>query len=118
MAEEKALELARDIVGVLDKKKGEDILLLELVGICSFADFFILTTAPSKRTIRALRDDVQVELKRSRELLAGAVEGEPDSGWVLMDYGDVIVHIFSQEMRDFYRLEDLWGEGRILLHVQ
>ena len=118
MAEEKALELARDIVGILDEKKGDDILLLDLVGICSFADFFVLASAPSKRTIRALRDDVQLEMKRSRELLAGSIEGEPESGWVLMDYGDVIVHIFSQEMRDFYRLEDLWGKGRILLHVQ
>jgi ribosome-associated protein len=118
MTEEKSLELARDIVGVLDEKKGEDILLLDLIGICSFADFFILATAPSMRTIRALRDDVQLGMKQSRQLLAGAVEGEPESGWVLMDYGDVIVHIFSQEMRDFYRLEDLWGDGRILLHVQ
>lgn len=118
MSEEKALELARDIVNVLDEKKGEDILLLDLIGVCSFADYFILTTAPSKRTIRALRDDVQLGLKQSRQLLAMSVEGEPESGWVLMDYGDVIVHIFSQEMRDFYRLEDLWGEGRILLHVQ
>jgi ribosome-associated protein len=118
MSEEKSLKLAREIVAVLDEKKGEDILLLDLIGICSFADYFILTTAPSKRTIRALRDDVQLGLKQSRQLLAGSVEGEPESGWVLLDYGDVIVHIFSQEMRDFYRLEDLWGDGRILLHVQ
>lgn len=118
MTEEKTLELARDIVSVLDEKKGEDILLLDLMGICSFADYFILATAPSKRTIRALRDDVQIGMKKNRQLMAGSVEGEPESGWVLMDYGDVIVHIFSQEMRDFYRLEDLWGEGRILLHVQ
>jgi ribosome-associated protein len=118
MPEEKSLKLAREIVSVLDEKKGEDILLLDLIGICSFADYFILTTAPSKRTIRALRDDVQLGMKKTRQLLAGSVEGEPDSGWVLMDYGDVIVHIFSQDMRDFYRLEDLWGDGRILLHVQ
>ena len=117
MAEE-ALTLAHTIVNILDEKKGDDILLLDLLGVCSFADYFIIATGVSERTIRALADDVVRGVRKVHQVRPRGEEGEPASGWVLLDYGDVSVHLFSEEMRDFYRLEDLWWDGQVLLRVQ
>jgi ribosome-associated protein len=113
-----ALELARDIVDVLDEHKGEDILLLDLHGICSFADYFVLCTGASERTLRALAEEVLRRMKRGRRLVARGREGQAESGWILLDFGDVIVHLFSQDLRRYYRLEDVWRTGRVVLRVQ
>jgi ribosome-associated protein len=113
-----ALGLARDVVDVLDEHKGEDILLLDLRGICSFADYFVLCTGASERTLRALAEEVLKRMKRGRKLVARGREGEADSGWILLDFGDVIVHLFSHDLRAYYRLEDVWRTGRVILRVQ
>ena len=115
---ERALELAREIVDVLDEHKGEDILLLDLHGICSFADYFVLCSGPSERTLRALGEEVLLRLKRGRRASARGQEGQAESGWILLDFGDVIVHLFSRELRAYYRLEDVWRTGRVVLRVQ
>ncbi len=112
------LKLARAIVDVLEDKKGEDILLLNLVGVCSFADYFVLCSAGSERTLKALSADVQRQTKVRFKLNPLSVEGDAASRWILLDYGDVILHIFSPELRDYYRLEDLWKEGQVLVHVR
>lgn len=112
------LGLARSIVDVLDEHKGEDILLLDLQAICSFADYFVVCTGASERTLRALAEEVVRRLKRGRRIVARGQEGEAGSGWILLDYGDVIVHLFSQELRSYYQLEDLWRTGRVILRVQ
>ena len=117
MAEE-ALTIAHSIVNILDEKKGDDILLLDLLGVCSFTDYFVIATGVSERTIRALSDDVVRTVRKENRLHPRGEEGEPASGWVLIDFGDVIVHLFSEEMRDFYQLEDLWRDGQVLLRVQ
>lgn len=117
MAED-ALMIAHTIVNILDEKKGEDILLMDLLGVCSFTDYFVIATGVSERTIRALADDVVRKVRKEHQLHPRGQEGEPASGWVLLDFGDVIVHLFSEEMRDFYRLEDLWRDGQVLLRVQ
>jgi ribosome-associated protein len=112
------LELAHAIVDVLDEKKGENILLLDLVGVCSFTDYFVICTGGSERTIRALAQAVSERVKEEFDLKAQNTEGEPSSGWVLLDYGDLILHLFSTRKRDYYRLEDLWRIGNVLLHLQ
>lgn len=117
MAEE-ALTIAQTIVNILDEKKGDDILLLDLLGVCSFTDYFVIATGASERTVRALADDVTRKVRKAHQQHPRSQEGEAASGWVLLDFGDVVVHLFSEEMRDFYRLEDLWREGKILLRVQ
>jgi ribosome-associated protein len=117
-ADDRALGLARAIVDVLDEHKGEDILLLDLLGICSFADYFVLCTGASERTLGALAEEVQRQLKRDQQVVARGKEGEADSGWTLLDFGDVIVHLFSQDLRAYYRLEDVWRTGRVVLRVQ
>ena len=102
----------------LDKKKGENILLLDLIGVCSFTDYFIICSGTSERMLRALSDEVRVSLKEEYSIQARSVEGKEGVGWTLIDYGDLVIHIFSPAMREYYALEDLWKEGRVLLHMQ
>jgi ribosome-associated protein len=115
---EEAINIARTIVSNLEEKKGEDILLLDLIGVCSFTDYFILCTGTSERTIKALAEEVRKVVKEKYSMRERGLEGEASSGWVLIDYGDVILHLFSQSMRDYYQLDELWSEGKTLLRVQ
>ena len=115
---ETALTLSHAIVDTLEEKKGENILLLDLKGVCSFTDYFVICTGVSERTLRALAEEVRLRLKSLHSTTARSVEGKASSGWVLIDYGDVIVHLFSPVLRDYYRLDDLWRDGQILLHMQ
>lgn len=111
------LELAHDIVDALEEKKGEDILLMDLQHITDFTDYFVLCTATSDRMLDALADAVLEEIhKKYRK--KGRREGEPRDGWVLLDFGDVIVHLFAPEQRGYYRLEELWSAGKVLLRLQ
>ncbi|HLC01490.1 MAG TPA: ribosome silencing factor [Anaerolineales bacterium] len=112
------LTLARGIVDILEDKKGEDILLLDLAGVCSFTDYFILCSAGSERTLKALSGEVQRQTKEDFSLHAQSVEGDASSRWILLDYGDVILHLFSPELRAYYHLEELWKEGQVLVHLR
>ncbi len=105
------------MVEALEEKKGEDILLLDIHEIAPFAEYFVICSGSSDRMIDAL---VQSAIERVKEKhgLRGRIEGIARSGWVLVDFGDVVVHVFAPEVRDYYRLEELWAEGKVLLHVQ
>lgn len=111
------MEVAHTIVDALEEKKGEDILLLDIRDIAIFAEYFIICTGTSDRMLKALADGV-IEQVREKHDLRPRVEGAPDDGWVLVDYGDLILHLFSPERRAYYMLEQLWSEGKVLLHVQ
>lgn len=102
---------------MLEDKKGEDILVLDIHELCDFADFFVLCTGTSDRMLKALANEVQEQVER-RYRLSARIEGLPEHGWVLLDYGDVIVHLFSPDRRMYYRLEELWSKARVLLHLQ
>lgn len=115
---QEALALAHTIVDVLEEKKGENIVLLDLVGVCSFTDYFVICTATSVRTLKALAEETRLRVKQRHTKMTFNVEGDPESGWILLDFGDVIAHLFSSTLRDYYQLEDLWREGQILLHMQ
>jgi ribosome-associated protein len=115
---EEIMEVARTIVASLEEKKGEDILLLDLIGVCSFTDYFILCTGTSERSIKVLAEEVRKTVKEKHSIMDQGVEGDAQSGWVLIDYGDVILHVFSQSLRDYYQLDELWREGKVLLRVQ
>jgi ribosome-associated protein len=113
-----SLELANQIIEILVDRQGEDILLLDLTEVTTFVDYFIICTANSRRQLGALRSAVQEEMKRSEvQRLGAGAEGDAESGWVLIDYNSVIVHLFSQELRDFYRLEELWSGARTVAHI-
>jgi len=83
-----------------------------------FADFFVICSGTSSRQLKALVDGVKDEAKKGLGVLPHHVEGESESGWILLDYGDVIVHVFDPEQRAYYGLEELWREGKVLLRMQ
>jgi ribosome-associated protein len=104
-------------VNVLEQKKGEDILLLDIREIADFADYFVLCTGTSDRMLQALADDLTEQVRKQQQVQSRK-EGIAQDGWILVDFGDVIVHLFSPDRRDYYRLEDLWGKGKVLLRLQ
>lgn len=102
---------------VLADRKGEDVLLLDIQGLSVLADHFVICSGTSARQLRALLSSVREETKAAG-VAPPRVEGEPSSGWILMDYGGVVVHLFSPEIRAFYDLEDLWRDGRVVVRIQ
>lgn len=110
--------MAYAVSDILDETKGENIVILYLGEVCSFTDYFVICTGGSERTLNALADAVKTKIKKRHKLRAMKVEGDAQSGWILLDYGDVILHLFSRELREYYRLEELWREGQILVHIQ
>jgi len=91
---------------------------LDLRGLTLLTDCFVICSGASERQLRALASTVREEVKKAEEILPLSVEGDASSGWILMDYGGVVVHIFAPELRVFYDLEDLWREGKVLLRVK
>ena len=91
--------------------------MLDIHGLADFADYFVIGSGTSDRMLKGLVDGVTEQLSGQYEL-DGRVEGSPQDGWVLVDFGDVILHLFSPDRRSYYRLEELWGRGKILLRVQ
>lgn len=114
-----AAELARKIAGIVDDKKGENIVGLEVRELVGYTDYFVIATARNERQSQAIVDEVRLRLKREDGLLPARTEGERESRWVLVDYLDCVLHVMVEEMRDRYRLERLWGEAaRIELGVE
>ena len=111
------LELPHAIVDVLEEKKGEDILLLDLRGVAEFCDYFVICNGTSDRMLDALSDDLVRKIRKSHQL-KGVQEGLARDGWLLIDYGSVIVHLFSPDQREYYALEELWEGGKPLVHIQ
>lgn len=101
----------------LEEKKGEDILLLDLRGITILADFFVVCSGTSDRMLHSLADAVE-DHARSEWHVHARQEGAPQDGWVLVDFGDVIVHLFSPDKREYYQLEELWSQAKVLLRLQ
>ena len=110
-------ELVYKIVDTLEEKKGEDILLLDLRGVAEFCDYFVICTGTSDRMLEALGDDLVRTIRKSHQI-KGHPEGMGRDGWILVDYGDVVVHLFSPDQRDYYALEELWEGGKALVHIQ
>ena len=99
-------------------KQASDIVLLDIRPISLIADYFVVCSASSERQINAIIRDVVDTLRNDAGIRPSRVEGEAASGWVLLDYGDVIVHIFGAEQREFYRLEELWSAAVPLVRMQ
>jgi ribosome-associated protein len=111
------LELAHALADALAEKKGEDILVLDLIGVCSFADYFVLATGVSERTLQALAEDLLKKFKGIARTGRAPAEGKAACGWILLDLGSVIVHLLSPSQRKYYKLEELWREGRVILRI-
>ncbi len=109
--------MARKAVEAAGDKQAADIVLLDARKVCSFADYFVICTGETERQIRAILDEVEHNLKKEG-VLPSHREGTVDSGWLLLDYGSVIVHIFATMERDYYQLDKLWSEANLLLRIQ
>ena len=99
--------LAKKIMAILEEKKAADILALDISEISTLADYFILASAENVRQLDALEDAVEEGIR-----LELNKEGEGDSGWILMDYKDIVVHLFTKEQREFYDLEKIWSDAK------
>lgn len=104
-------ELARAIAAYADDKKAHDIVELDLRGVLGYTDRFVICSGTSERQVKAIHDGIHLGMKNDHGILPRRVEGVGEARWVLMDYLDVVVHVFTPEMRDYYRLEQLWGEA-------
>jgi ribosome-associated protein len=102
--------LATAIAANAADKKASDIVALDLRGVAGYTDFFVIASGNTERQTKAIHDAIHLGLKKHHGLLPRRVEGLTESRWVLMDYLDVVVHVFTPETRDFYRLESLWGD--------
>jgi ribosome-associated protein len=91
-------------------KKASDIVVLDLRDVAGYTDFFVIVSGTSDRQAKAIHDGIHQGLKQRESLLPRRVEGLGEARWILMDYLDVVVHVFTPETRDFYRLEALWGD--------
>jgi len=109
--------VARRVVEAANDKQANDIVLLDTRGISGFADYFVICSATTSRQIEAIRDEVGHVLKREG-ILPHHYEGTIDSGWLLLDYGDVIVHIFAPIEREYYQLDKLWSKASTLVRIQ
>jgi ribosome-associated protein len=112
-----SLGLARRIVELAEDKKAADIVLLDLNGLTTLADYFVIASGGSERQLDAIADGIAAGLRDLGVRPIGR-EGTPDSHWVLLDFGDVIVHVFTPPERDFYQLEKHWSEAKTILRVQ
>ena len=110
-------EVAHTVVGIASDKQAEDIVMLDIRGVASFADYFVILTAGSSRQISALQEHFEQGLKESGIALHHR-EGTPESGWVLLDFSDVIIHIFGADQREFYQLDQLWSGAPQVVTVQ
>lgn len=110
--------LAERIAEIASDKKAIDIRVIDLRGIVSYTDFFVICSGNTERQAKAIHDGILEELKKAGQmdatrerLLPRRTEGDREARWILMDYWDVVVHIFTPEAREYYRLENLWGEA-------
>jgi ribosome-associated protein len=104
-------ELARAIARLADDKKAIDIVALDLRGVLGYTDYFVVCSGNTERQTKAIHDGILQGLKAELGLIPRRVEGAGQARWILMDYYDVVVHVFEPETRAFYRLEQLWGEA-------
>jgi ribosome-associated protein len=109
--------VARRVVEVVADKQASNIVLLDTRKVCSFADYFVICSGDSERQISAIYDEVGHSLKREG-ILPHHIEGAVDSGWLLLDFGDIIVHIFAPFEREYYRLDELWNQATPVLRIQ
>lgn len=109
--------MARKAVEAASDKQAGDIVLLDTRTVCSFADYFVICTSETERQIRAIHEEVEHTLKK-QGVLPFHHEGTVDSGWLLLDYGDVIVHIFATLEREYYQLDKLWNQAKLVLRIQ
>ena len=97
----------------LSDKKAEDITVIDIQGKATFADYFVICSGSSERQVNSLTDEVEDRLAEAG-LYVKSIEGKQGSGWILMDFGDIIVNLFTREMREKYSIEKVWGDCQFI----
>jgi ribosome-associated protein len=110
-------QLAKAAVDVASDKKASDIILLDIRDVSTIADYFVICSGNNTRQIQAIADSIDEELEKQGASLLHR-EGAAESGWLLLDFGDIIVHIFGPKEREYYRLERLWSEAKTVVYLQ
>ncbi|MFR2136891.1 MAG: ribosome silencing factor [Pseudoruminococcus massiliensis] len=108
-----SLETAKMAVKALDSKKALDIKVIKIQDISAIADYFVIATGTSSTHVKALADEVEAQLDEAG-ISVSHVEGYRSNSWILLDYVDVVIHVFSDEAREYYDLERLWQDGEII----
>lgn len=111
------MEVARAAVDIAGEKQAVNIVLLDAREVCSFADYFVICSGDNERQLRTIYDEIEHSLKKSG-VAPHHYEGTVDSGWLLLDYGDVIIHVFGAREREFYNLDELWQGAKTVLKIQ
>lgn len=105
------------LIESIEEKKGVDILLLDMQEQTVIADYFLLCNSTNERQLRAIAEAIREDAKMKAKVGGAKIEGDFRSGWVLVDFGDLMVHIFSEEKRSYYNLEELWHEGKVVIRM-
>jgi ribosome-associated protein len=103
--------LARRLAELADSKQAEEVVVLDMRELVSYTDFLAICTARNERQARAIVEEVRLRVKKESALLPGGVDGAGDTGWIVLDYLDCVLHVFTAEERERYALEDLWREA-------
>jgi ribosome-associated protein len=104
------LEQARRIAGLAQDKLADDVVILDMRPVCIYTDFFVVCSGRNPRQVKSIYDEVRDHMKHDEQRLPRSVDGERQSTWIVADYLDVVLHVFTPELRAYYRLEDLWGD--------
>lgn len=114
-----SISLARQILEIVEEKQASNIVLLDVHELTTLTDYFLLATVDTLRQAKAIEDDMLEKLRLQQNIRPLTLEGVDSGGggWQVLDYGDVIVHLFTEEMRDFYNLEQLWAKANVVAKV-
>ena len=104
------LEQARRIAAIAQDKLARDVVILDMQPVCAYTDYFVVVTGGNPRQTKAISDEVHAAMKRDYGLLPRNTDGGPEATWIVADYVDVVLHVFTPEARQFYRLEELWDD--------
>ena len=111
-------ELAHLTMDIIAERMGVNTVILDIRPVSLLGDFFVVSSGETERQIQAIVEGIRLQVKKDLQTLPLRIEGTASSGWVLMDYGGVIVHIFSPAMRDYYQLEALWSDASVVVKMQ
>jgi ribosome-associated protein len=110
-------QLAKAAIDIASDKKASDVLLLDIQGLTTIADYFVICSGNNSRQIQAIADTLVEDLRKQGAKLFYR-EGVADTGWVLLDFGDIIIHVFGPKEREYYRLERLWSDAKTVVYLQ
>jgi ribosome-associated protein len=105
-----SLDQARRIAALAQEKLAEDVVILDMRPVCTFTDYFVIATGRNPRQTASIWDEVHGRMKHEEDLLPRAIDGKQEGTWILADYLDVVLHVFTPEAREYYKLEELWND--------